>query len=79
MSDTLQVDAQAVETYREALQGAGIACATTHSAEPVIRRSWLTSGVHVTSVGYGPLCQTPVRHEVEVILCGQQGETGSTR
>ena len=53
LSDTLQADAQAVETYREALQGAGIACATTHSAEPVIRRSWLTSGVHVTSVGYG--------------------------
>lgn len=53
LSDTLQADAQAVETYREALQGAGIACATTHSAEPVIRRSWLTPGVHVTSVGYG--------------------------
>jgi len=53
LSDTLQTDAQAVETYREALQGAGIACATTHAAEPVIRRSWLTAGVHVTSVGYG--------------------------
>ena len=53
LSDTLQADAQAVETYREALQGAGVACATTHSAEPVIRRSWLTPGVHVTSVGYG--------------------------
>ena len=53
LSDTLQADAQAVETYREALQGAGIACATTHATEPVIRRSWLTAGVHVTSVGYG--------------------------
>ena len=53
LSDTLQTDAQAVETYRVALQGAGIACATTHAAEPVIRRSWLTAGVHVTSVGYG--------------------------
>ena len=53
LSDTLQTDAQAVETYREALQGAGIACATTHTAEPVIRRAWLTAGVHVTSVGYG--------------------------
>ena len=42
-----------VQTYREALQGAGIACATTHAAEPVIRRAWLTAGVHVTSVGYG--------------------------
>jgi ornithine cyclodeaminase len=53
LSDTLQTDAQAVATYREALQGAGIACATTHAAEPVIRRAWLTAGVHVTSVGYG--------------------------
>lgn len=53
LSDTLQTDTQAVETYREALQGAGIACATTHAAEPVIRRAWLTAGVHVTSVGYG--------------------------
>jgi alanine dehydrogenase len=53
LSDTLQTGAQAVATYREALQGAGIACATTHAAEPVIRRSWLTAGVHVTSVGYG--------------------------
>lgn len=53
LSDTLQTDAQAVETYREALQGAGIACATTHAPEPVIRRAWLTAGVHVTSVGYG--------------------------
>lgn len=53
LSDTLQTDAQAVETYRDALQGAGIACATTHAAEPVIRRAWLTAGVHVTSVGYG--------------------------
>jgi hypothetical protein len=25
-----------------------------------------------------PLCQTPVRHEAEVNLCSEQGETGST-
>jgi ornithine cyclodeaminase len=53
LSDTLQTSAQAVETYREALQGASIACAATHAADPVIRRSWLTPGVHITSVGYG--------------------------
>ncbi len=53
LSDTLQTSAQAVQTYRDALQGADIACAATHAAEPVIRRSWLTPGVHVTSVGYG--------------------------
>lgn len=53
LSDTLPASAQAVATYREALDGAGIACAATHAAEPVIRRSWLAPGVHVTSVGYG--------------------------
>jgi alanine dehydrogenase len=52
LSGTLQAEIRAVPSYREALQGAGIACATTHAAEPVIRRSWLTPGVHVTSVGY---------------------------
>jgi alanine dehydrogenase len=41
-------------SFREALAGAGIACATTHSGQPVVRRAWLPAGVHVTSVGYNP-------------------------
>jgi ornithine cyclodeaminase len=53
LSETLGTDAQALPAYPEALQGAGIACAATHATEPVIRRSWLTPGVHITSVGYG--------------------------
>ena len=53
LSETLGIDAQALTAYPEALRGAGIACAATHATEPVIRRSWLTPGVHVTSVGYG--------------------------
>ena len=48
----LDVPVEAVPTYRDALDGADIACATTHAAEPVVRRSWLSPGVHVTSVGY---------------------------
>jgi ornithine cyclodeaminase len=43
----------AARSYAEALDGADIAAATTHSAEPVIRRAWLPAGIHVTSVGYG--------------------------
>jgi alanine dehydrogenase len=35
----------------EALAGADIVCATTHSPDPVIRRQWLSPGMHVTSVG----------------------------
>jgi len=53
LSEALPADTLAVKTYPEALRGATIACAATHATQPVIRRSWLTPGVHVTSVGYG--------------------------
>ncbi|MFH9728422.1 hypothetical protein ACH4M4_36555 [Streptomyces sp. NPDC017254] len=54
LSAVLEADVQAVPGYAEALDGADIAAATTHAVEPVIRRSWLTPGVHITSVGYNP-------------------------
>ncbi len=41
-------------SYREAVEGADVVCATTHSLEPVVRREWLAPGTHVTSVGYNP-------------------------
>ena len=41
-----------VGSYADALAGAHIACATTHSDEPVVRREWLAPGTHVTSVGF---------------------------
>lgn len=47
-----QLPARAVATYAEALAGADIVCATTHSREPVVRREWLSPGVHVNSVGF---------------------------
>ncbi|MFE9727422.1 ornithine cyclodeaminase family protein [Streptomyces sp. NPDC005794] len=54
LSAVLEGEVQAVSSYAEALDGADIAAATTHAVEPVIRRSWLTPGVHITSVGYNP-------------------------
>lgn len=51
----LHVDVHATKDYAEALTGADIACATTHSVEPVIRREWLHPGTHVTSVGFNPV------------------------
>jgi len=48
------VTAETVHSYRDALDGAGIACAASHAGEPVIRLRWLTPGVHVTSVGFNP-------------------------
>ena len=42
----------AAATFADALAGADIVCATTHSPEPVVRREWLSAGVHVNSVGF---------------------------
>jgi ornithine cyclodeaminase/alanine dehydrogenase-like protein (mu-crystallin family) len=54
LSGTVPAAVLAVPTYRDALDGADIACATTHAVEPVVRRPWLAAGVHITSVGYNP-------------------------
>jgi alanine dehydrogenase len=47
----LGVPAAAAVGYREAIAGADIVCACTHSPEPVVRGEWLEPGMHVTSVG----------------------------
>ena len=39
-------------SYSQAEDGADVICAATHSADPVVRREWLSAGAHVTSVGY---------------------------
>jgi alanine dehydrogenase len=46
--------ARAVSSYEEAIRGADVVAATTHSTEPVVRREWLSPGVHVSSVGLNP-------------------------
>jgi alanine dehydrogenase len=50
----LDVEVRAVDSYREAMAGAQIVCATTHPGDPVVRREWLHPGTHVTSVGWSP-------------------------
>jgi ornithine cyclodeaminase/alanine dehydrogenase-like protein (mu-crystallin family) len=40
-----------VESFEEAVAGADVVCCCTDSAQPVLMRSWLKQGVHVTSVG----------------------------
>lgn len=54
LSAELHLPVAAMSTYAQALDGADIAAATTHADAPVIRRPWLTPGVHVTSVGFNP-------------------------
>ncbi|MGH9244474.1 MAG: ornithine cyclodeaminase family protein [Acidimicrobiales bacterium] len=39
-------------SFEAAVRRADIVCATTHAAEPVVRREWLGPGRHVNSVGY---------------------------
>jgi ornithine cyclodeaminase/alanine dehydrogenase-like protein (mu-crystallin family) len=42
----------AAASFEEAVRGADVVAATTHAAEPVVRREWLAEGAHVSSVGY---------------------------
>ncbi|WP_336318092.1 ornithine cyclodeaminase family protein [Streptomyces lavendofoliae] len=48
----LNAEVVAVPTYAEALDGADLVAAATHSADPVVRRAWLAPGAHITSVGF---------------------------
>jgi len=50
----LGIPVRAAESYEQAVRGADIVAATTHSPEPVVRREWLSPGAHVTSVGVNP-------------------------
>jgi ornithine cyclodeaminase len=54
LSAELGVDAQASAGYEEAVRGADLVAAVTHSPEPVVQREWLAPGAHVMSVGINP-------------------------
>jgi ornithine cyclodeaminase len=54
LAEELGPQARAVSSYEEAIRGADVVAATTHSTEPVVRREWLSPGVHVNSVGLNP-------------------------
>ena len=45
------VGATAAASFEDAVRGADVVAATTHSSEPVVRREWLAPGTHVSSVG----------------------------
>lgn len=42
----------ACSSFEEAIRGADVIAATTHSADPVVRAEWVEPGAHVSSVGY---------------------------
>jgi ornithine cyclodeaminase len=43
--------ADTVATAEEAVRDADVICTTTASAEPIVQREWLKSGVHINAVG----------------------------
>jgi alanine dehydrogenase len=49
-----EIGGTAVSSWEEAVRGADVVAATTHAAEPIVRREWLEPGVHVNSVGANP-------------------------
>jgi ornithine cyclodeaminase len=49
-----ELGAVAMASFEDAVAGADIVCACTHSPEPVVRGGWLAPGMHVTSVGVNP-------------------------
>jgi ornithine cyclodeaminase len=48
----LDVTVDVAPSVEDAVRGADIVCAATHSDRPVVRREWLQPGVHINSVGY---------------------------
>jgi ornithine cyclodeaminase/alanine dehydrogenase-like protein (mu-crystallin family) len=48
-----EVGGRAVESFEEAVRGAGVVCCCTHADSPILRREWLAPGTHVCSVGVG--------------------------
>jgi alanine dehydrogenase len=52
LEEELDVEVRAVDSYRQAAEGAHLVCAGTHASDPVVRREWLMPGTHVTSVGW---------------------------
>ncbi|GGT29051.1 ornithine cyclodeaminase family protein [Streptomyces purpureus] len=54
LSAGLGMEVRPAVSYKQALDGADLVAAATHTIEPVVRRGWLAPGAHITSVGFNP-------------------------
>lgn len=54
LEKALDIPVIACSGYEQALKGADIVCAATHTVEPIVRSGSLEPGVHVNSVGLNP-------------------------
>src|SRR5919204_374982 len=59
-----EIGARAVDSWEEAIRGADVVAATTHTDEPIVLQQWVEPGTHVNSVGANPAG----RGEVDVDL-----------
>ena len=62
--------------YEDAVRGADVVHATTHSPDPVVLDDWLEPGVHVSSVGYnapGSEIDTAIVARADVICIESRG------
>jgi ornithine cyclodeaminase len=55
-------------TFAAALASADIVCATTPATEPIVRREWLSSGVHVNSVGFSDGCEVDTQTVLDALV-----------
>jgi alanine dehydrogenase len=56
--------ARAVASWEEAIRGADVVAATTHTHEPIVRREWVDPGTHINSVGANPAGRGEVAGEL---------------
>jgi alanine dehydrogenase len=47
-----ELGALPADSFEDAVRGADVVAATTHSPDPVVRREWIVAGTHVGSVGF---------------------------
>jgi alanine dehydrogenase len=52
LAGELPVAVSAGDSFEQAMAGADVVCACTHSPEPVVRRDAVEPGMHINSVGY---------------------------
>ena len=51
LTSELGIRTEGTNSFQEAVSGADIVCACTHADSPILHGQWLSSGVHVNSVG----------------------------
>jgi ornithine cyclodeaminase/alanine dehydrogenase-like protein (mu-crystallin family) len=51
LAEEMGISVRGRGSYAEAIEGADVVCACTHAPEPVVRREWVSPGMHITSVG----------------------------